>query len=182
MFSVSVVTHSSVVQSHKPSQYILTFSHWLYVLAAYCHPWKQLLHTFVWITYVYSCYFTPQSRVYEKVIIPELVNIFPTFYGIWSFVTVFTRACNFSLSSARWIQYTFLSYFLIHFNIILPSMPSSSKWSHSIRVFSQYLVYAFPLAIYATCPTYLIILHCNHDMVHYDFASGGNGLQIWDVA
>jgi hypothetical protein len=145
MATVRHVTSSSGLRKFQATWflfnrgYILTFSHWLHVLAEYCHPQTQLLHTCVWITYIYSYNFTPWSRVLEKLIIPELLNIFPTFCGIWRFITVFTRACNFSLFLARPVQSTFLFYFLIHFNIMLPSMPLFSIWSHSIRVFGQTL-------------------------------------------
>jgi hypothetical protein len=41
------------------------------------------------------------------------------------FITVFTRACHWFLSWARWIQSA--PYFKIHFNIILPCTPWSNK-------------------------------------------------------
>jgi hypothetical protein len=34
----------------------------------------------------------------EKLIIIQLAKKFPTFYGIWRFITVFTRACHWSLA------------------------------------------------------------------------------------
>jgi hypothetical protein len=46
----------------------------------------------------------------------------------------------------------------IHFNIILPSIPGSSKWSLSIMFPQQNPVYASTLPIRVTCPAHLNIL------------------------
>jgi len=54
----------------------------------------------------------------------------PNFYGTWRFITVFTWASHWTLSWARWIQFTTLTIlFKINFEIILPSSPMSSRWS-----------------------------------------------------
>jgi hypothetical protein len=50
--------------------------------------------------------------------IVQLLKNFPAFYGIWRFITVFTKALHWSLSWIRSIQST-------------PPTPWSSKWSLS---------------------------------------------------
>jgi hypothetical protein len=68
-----------------------------------------------------------QSPSWE-VIANQLVKNFPVFNETRRFITAFTTACYLSLSWARSIQSTPLSYFLkVHFNIILPPSPKSSK-------------------------------------------------------
>jgi len=50
---------------------------------------------------------TPWSRVLpEKLTVTQLVKKFLVFYGTRRFITVFTRARHWSLSSARWTQST----------------------------------------------------------------------------
>jgi len=50
-------------------------------------------------------YLTPWSRVHlEKLTVTQLIKILPTFYGTYMLITVFTRACHWSLSWANWIQ------------------------------------------------------------------------------
>jgi len=48
---------------------------------------------------------TPWSKLLlEKLTSSQLVKKFPTFYGTWRFITMFTGACHLSLSSASLIQ------------------------------------------------------------------------------
>jgi len=41
---------------------------------------------------------TPWSRVLQKLVVTQLVKKFPTFYGTWRFIIVFTRFHHWSLS------------------------------------------------------------------------------------
>jgi len=41
----------------------------------------------------------------KKVMVTQLVKKFPTFYGTWRYITMFTRAHHWSLSWAKWIQW-----------------------------------------------------------------------------
>ena len=73
---------------------------------------------------------TPWSTVLEKLTSSQLVKKFPAFYGNWKFITAFTSAHQLYLPWARsiWSLPPPPSPFLkIHLNIILPSMPGSSK-------------------------------------------------------
>jgi len=46
----------------------------------------------------------------------------------------------------------------IHFNIILPSIPGSPKWSLSLRFRHQYILYDSPLSHMRYIPAHLILL------------------------
>ena len=46
----------------------------------------------------------------------------------------------------------------IHLNILLPSTPRSTKWSHYLRFPQQNPVSTSPLPIRATCPSHFILL------------------------
>jgi hypothetical protein len=50
---------------------------------------------------------TPWSRVlFEKLVVTHLVKKFPIFCGIWGFITLFTRDCQWILFWSKWIQFT----------------------------------------------------------------------------
>jgi hypothetical protein len=78
---------------------------------------------------------TPLSRILlEELTGSQPVKKFPSFCGPWRFITAFTGAYRPSLSWTRSIQSMSPSYLLkVHFNIIFPSTPGSSKWLLSLR-------------------------------------------------
>ena len=80
---------------------------------------------------------TKWSRLHlGKLTGPKIINIFPTFHGTWSFITVFTRSCHLYLSWARSIQSTpkLLDFFQKPFLILSPSIPRSSKQPLSLTL------------------------------------------------
>ena len=103
---------------------------------------------------------TPWRRVLlEKMIGPQEVKQFPAFYRIQRFITTLTTARHLSLSWARCIQSMAPCYFLkLNFNIIIPSTPRSSMWSHFLRFPHQNPICTSLLSICATCPTHLILV------------------------
>jgi hypothetical protein len=133
----------------------------------------------MWVTYVYSCNFTRRSRVLVKLIIPELVNIFPTFCGSRSFIAMFTRACNFSLSWARSFKSTSPSYFLrlilISSNLCvgLPSgsFPQGFQLKPFMHLLLSYVPHALPISFFIVTMVWCIMT-----------ADGGDVLQMWRLA
>jgi hypothetical protein len=66
-----------------------------------------------------------QQSPHENLTGPQPVTKFPAFDGSWRFITAFTTSRHLSLFWARTTQPMTPSHFLkIHFNIMLPSLPS----------------------------------------------------------
>jgi hypothetical protein len=83
------------------------------------------------------------------------------------------QLCHFSdrsLSQARWIQSTVCNYISlkISFNTILPSTPTSFKWSFALRLPNQNSVRSSYLHMRATCPTTLILLDLITLIISYE--------------
>jgi hypothetical protein len=100
---------------------------------------------------------TPWSRVLsEKLKHHKLLKKFPAFYGTRRFITIITRVRHLSLSWATLIQPMPPSNLSkIHFNIILPSTPGSSKWSPSLRFphYSPVCNSPLPHTCHMSCPS-----------------------------
>ena len=76
----------------------------------------------------------------------QVVKKFPAFMEYQGLITAFTRARRPSLCIAKSIQSMRPSHFLeIHFNIILPFKPGSSKWSLSLRISHRNPICTYPL-------------------------------------
>jgi len=90
---------------------------------------------------------TPWSRVLlEKLTGSQLVKKFPTLYGTQRFITAFASTRHLSISWARSIQLMPPPHLLqIQLNIILPSIPGSSKRPLSLRFPHQNPIYTSPL-------------------------------------
>ena len=83
---------------------------------------------------------------------------FPTFYGIQGSLPRLQPPPVPVWSQINPIHSLPSSVLKIHLNIILPSMPGSSKWSISLRFPLQKTLYAHILfSICATCPVHLIL-------------------------
>ena len=98
-------------------------------------PFRYFLQQYIYkVVRNYSMEHSPSW----KLIVPNLVNKFPAFYGNRRFTTAFKRSRHLSISWARLIQSMRPSQFLkTHFNIILPSALRSFKWSLSLKVSHQ---------------------------------------------
>jgi len=82
----------------------------------------------------------------EKLTVPQLIKKFPSFFGTREFIATFTSARHLSPSHSK-----------IHYIIILPSAPESSK-SLFHRFPHLNPVYTSALPIHGTWPTILILL------------------------
>jgi hypothetical protein len=89
--------------------------------------------------------------------IVQLLKNFPAFYGTRRFITVFIRALHWSLSWARSIQSIPSHISKIHFNIVYPPAPWSSKVIsfHLTLLPISYIHISSPLSCYMPCPSHL---------------------------
>ena len=101
------------------------------------YPKENTLHTYL---------LTPWSTVLlEKLTSCQIVKKFPTYDGIRKFPSEFTRARTCPYSKPNPVHALPSHFLKIHFNIILPSMPGSSKWSLFLRSPHQNPVCTSPL-------------------------------------
>lgn len=85
------------------------------------------------------CNFFRTSAVYGGQPFITETNKFPTFYGILSFITMFTTASHSSLPSGKLIWLTFLVQFLYYVTLRY-AIPSTNTWLsrwHSMWCFSK---------------------------------------------
>ena len=82
--------------------------------------------------------YSPCSKVLQKLEVYQLFTKFPAIYGTRRFITAITSTHHLSVFSARSIQSMPPTHFLkIHFNVLIPSTPRSTKWSASLRSHHQ---------------------------------------------
>jgi hypothetical protein len=80
-------------------------------------------------------------------------------YGTWRFVTVFTKARQWSLSWASRVQFNPSSFLpKVHLNVILPPMTRSSQWPLPFGLPNQNPVNTSLFPVRATCLAHLILL------------------------
>jgi hypothetical protein len=100
-------------------------------------------------------FLTPLHRFFHKrLIITQLVNKFPAFYGTRKFTSVFTQPCHWTLSCAICIQAT-VSLFL---RLILALCPLFSA-KISYKIFYALLISHAFFIFHASHP-FLWVLHC----------------------
>jgi hypothetical protein len=93
----------------------------------------------------------------EKPPVVQLINNFPTFYGTWRFITVFTSPSLVPiLNQINPFHTTQFSLSKIHFNIIHSPTSWSSYWS--LSGFPTNILYACLFPVNATCPAHLVFL------------------------
>ena len=115
--------------------------------------YKHFTNRFINHLYLLTFLLTAWSRVLlEKLTSSQLVKKFPIFYGTRRFITVFGSGHHLPLSWDRSVHASTSHCLNIYLNIILPSMPGSSKWSLSLMSPLQNPAYPTPLTIRATCP------------------------------
>jgi len=95
-------------------RFITTFTRALpLILQSICIIIVSNVYNYIFLLNYNEIELTPWSRLLEKLIVAQLVKKFLAFYGIWRFITVFTRGCHWTLSRARWIL--FISLYSVFF-------------------------------------------------------------------
>jgi hypothetical protein len=117
------------------------------------------------------------------------MNIFYALYGTHSLITMFTKP-------TIGPYHSFTSCFSkIHFNIILPPVPTSPKWSLPLKIFQLKFYLHFSLVCYISHLSHHLWFNhpnniswpcsvgpCHHSTIQPQAVDGGDGLQIWRVA
>jgi hypothetical protein len=113
-----------------------------------------------WIHIVNSEGLAPWSIVLlEKLTVTQLVTKYPTFYGTWGFIIMFTRALHWSLSWAKWLH-TFHPISVRSIPILSPHLHLGLPLGLFSSGFLTKILYAFLISpIHATYPAYLILYH-----------------------
>jgi len=125
----------------------------------------------------------PES--FEKLLVTQLVKNFP-FYGIRSFLTVFTRAATGPYPELDESTHTFLTYFLRHSNFIFPSTPRSSEWSIPCVLHVPILSFIWSVSLYSvngtSCetPGMLSSLTSHHFLPVLSHPQSRSSLSVWD--
>ena len=101
----------------------------------------------------YMCELTPRSRVLpERLTGYQLVKKLLAFCGTPKFITPIRKSPQ-PVSMLSQISMPLSHFLKMHFNIILPSVPGSSKWSPLLRFRHQNPVCttSFPHTLYMSC-------------------------------
>jgi len=101
------------------------------------------------------CSLTPWIKVLEKLTVTQLGKKYPTIYGIWRFITLFTRFCHWSLSWTRWIQSThshsisqrsvLIVFSHVHLGIPSGLLPWDSLTIMFVFLMSSMMLHALPI-------------------------------------
>ena len=99
---------------------------------------------------------------------------FPAFYGIWKFITAFTRAHHLNpiLSQIDPVHTSIFHFLKVYLNIVLPSTLGSPKWPLSLTFPHLTSVYASPL------PHTRYVTHPSHSSRFYHPKSNWWAVQI----
>ena len=84
---------------------------------------------------------------------PQLVKKFPAYYETQRFITASTTVCHLSYIQPDPLHALISNLLMIHLNIILPSIPRSSKWSLCFRFPHQNPICTFLFSICVASPS-----------------------------